>query len=341
MSVDLSQRAPAKGGNRMDQGQESRFTRAVWATRLARTKPAWFIFALIVLGASVTLLVPTQSRAAADSPAPATMTAGGKLFVKHCAACHQVSGKGIPGAFPPLAGNANLKDTKLVVGTIHDGKTGPITINGKKFNSTMPPIGAGFTPGQTAAVATFVRNSWGNSFGAVSVSEAQTLLQGMQSTAAKAAPKAQAAPAPSATAALPMQYSPPDTELLPPSLKGVARGGRLYRLYCAGCHRVTAVGSALPYAGINAPSLQKIPMSVVPIFIRQGPGPMPAFPKEVLSNRDVTAITKYIHFLQHKPSPGGWAIGFIGPFSEGFVAIAIGLLAIVLCAVWIEKGERG
>src|SRR5699024_9356261 len=33
------------------------------------------------------------------------MQAGEKLYQTHCAACHQGDGSGLPGAFPPLAGN--------------------------------------------------------------------------------------------------------------------------------------------------------------------------------------------------------------------------------------------
>lgn len=294
---------------------------------------------IIVLSVSLMFVAAGECLAASNAPASAMMTAGGELFAKNCAACHQVSGKGIPGAFPPLAGNSNLKDTKLVVRTIHDGKSGPITVKGAKFESTMPPIGAGFSPGQIAAVATYVRNSWGNSFGAVTKSEVLALLQAKRQAAKQIAPRAETAPA-EAPAAVPMEYAPPDSRMLPASLKGVPRGGRLFRLYCAGCHGATARGGAVAFAGMNAPSLMHVPAAAIPVFMREGPGPMPAFQKEVLSHQDVEAVAEYVGFLQRKPHPGGFALGFLGPVAEGFVAM-IGLLAIVLCAIWIEKGEKG
>lgn len=327
-------------GGHMGQPQKTGFKCAIAAAFRLRIKIASIILMLIILGAGSAFSATDEGRSAPDAPASAKMREGGKLFARKCVVCHQASGKGVPGVFPPLAGNPHLGDTKLVVRTIHGGKSGPIDINGKKFNSKMPPIGAAFSPEQVAAVATYVRNSWGNSFGAVADKEATALLQpGSGRNAEQLATSPQAAP-PGATAALPMAYAPPDSRLLPASLKGLPRGGRLFRLYCAGCHGATAMGGAVPFAGMNAPSLKNVPAVAVSIFVRQGPGPMPAFPRAVLSDQDVAAVAKYVGFLHSKPHPGGFALGFLGPVVEGFVAM-IGLLVIILCTVWIEKGERG
>jgi mono/diheme cytochrome c family protein len=46
---------------------------------------------------------------AAPAPAGAYQYVAGKgesLFTANCSACHQATGEGIPGAFPPLKGNA-------------------------------------------------------------------------------------------------------------------------------------------------------------------------------------------------------------------------------------------
>jgi mono/diheme cytochrome c family protein len=75
-----------------------------------------------------------------------------------------------------LAGNANLKDLGLVVKTVLSGKTGHVAIEGKSFDSTMPPIGAGFSAKEIAEVATYIRNSWHNAFGGVTVQEVEKHL---------------------------------------------------------------------------------------------------------------------------------------------------------------------
>lgn len=324
----------------MVQPQKTGFKCAVSTAFRLRIKSASIILTLIILGVSSAFSATDDGRAAPDASASAVMLEGGKLFARNCVACHKANGKGVPGVFPPLAGNPHLRDTKLVVRTIQGGKSGPIDINGEKFNSRMPPIGAAFSPGQIAAVATYVRNSWGNSFGAVTDNEANALLQPSSSRSAEQlATSPQASPS-GATAALPMEYAPPDSRLLSASLKGLPRGGRLYRLNCAACHRATANGGALPFAGMNVPSLENVPVAAVPIFVREGPGPMPSFPRTVLSDQDVASVAKYVGFIHSKPHPGGFALGFLGPVAEGFVAM-IGLLAMILCAVWIEKGEQG
>ena len=38
---------------------------------------------------------------------------GEKLFVANCAACHQVTGKGLPGAFPPLVASDYFADDPM------------------------------------------------------------------------------------------------------------------------------------------------------------------------------------------------------------------------------------
>lgn len=84
-----------------------------------------------------------------------------------CAACHQPTGAGITGAYPPLAGS------EWVVGPVENlikiqlrGLIGEIEVKGQTYNSVMTPLSTQ-TDEQIAAVLTFVRNSWGNKASAV------------------------------------------------------------------------------------------------------------------------------------------------------------------------------
>jgi cytochrome c oxidase subunit 2 len=104
----------------------------------------------------------------AEAPVdPALMKLGKSVYADTCSKCHQSNGKGIPGAFPPLADNPNLKKVEMVVTTVKSGHSGPINIKGREFDQTMPPMGADLSNKQLAAVATYIRNSWGNKFGGV------------------------------------------------------------------------------------------------------------------------------------------------------------------------------
>lgn len=106
----------------------------------------------------------------ADAKAPAKaqqIQAGQVAFVHNCSACHQANGKGLPGAFPPLAGSDYLSaNPTRAAGIVVHGLTGPVTVNGKQFNSVMPPLSK-LSDDDIANALTYVMNSWGNAGGAI------------------------------------------------------------------------------------------------------------------------------------------------------------------------------
>jgi mono/diheme cytochrome c family protein len=78
--------------------------------------------------------------------------AGQVVYQANCAACHQATGQGIKGAFPPLAASAVVKgDAKAVAAVVVNGR------------GAMPSFGRQLTNSQIAAVLTYIRHSWGNS----------------------------------------------------------------------------------------------------------------------------------------------------------------------------------
>jgi len=98
------------------------------------------------------------------------IAAGQRVFTTNCIACHQAQGQGIPGAFPPLAKSDFLMaDKHRAIRIVLGGFSGPITVNGQSFNSTMPSLG--LNDEDIANVLTFVRNSWGNSGDMVTTEE--------------------------------------------------------------------------------------------------------------------------------------------------------------------------
>ena len=89
---------------------------------------------------------------------------GKQVYMGLCFACHQPDGKGLPNVFPPLAGSDFLlADRERAVRIVLKGLTGPLTVNGKKFDSAMPPQEAALTDAQIADVLTYITNAWGNS----------------------------------------------------------------------------------------------------------------------------------------------------------------------------------
>ena len=86
----------------------------------------------------------------------------GKLvYNKKCAACHQINGAGIPGAFPPLAKSDYLNaNVNRAIKQVIVGSSGPITVNGKKYTVPMPK--PELNDQQIADVLTYIYASWGN-----------------------------------------------------------------------------------------------------------------------------------------------------------------------------------
>ena len=107
-------------------------------------------------------------------PAPARdslFEIGQGVYTANCIVCHQTTGQGIPGAFPPLVGSDwVLGNPERVVAIVMNGLSGPIEVNGIPYFSAMPGLNVVLTDEQIAAVATFVRGNseWGHEASEVS-----------------------------------------------------------------------------------------------------------------------------------------------------------------------------
>ena len=107
----------------------------------------------------------TQKKTLAES-----IASGKLIYTNTCFACHQANGEGIASAFPPLAESDYLNaDLERSINIVLHGKTGKITVNGKKYNSVMTK--QTLTNEEVADVLTYVYNSWGNNKTHVKVSD--------------------------------------------------------------------------------------------------------------------------------------------------------------------------
>ena len=83
-----------------------------------------------------------------------------------CNTCHNEDGKGTKGAFPPLVGQKeHMGDCAQTTGNVINGLTGEMVVDGVTYNGVMIPQGELLNDYEIAAVATYVRNSWGNDYG--------------------------------------------------------------------------------------------------------------------------------------------------------------------------------
>ena len=96
---------------------------------------------------------------------------GAKVYQTNCSSCHQANGQGVPGTFPPLAGNPVVTgDAAKVIHIVKFGLTGKVDVKGTSYNGMMPAWGQQLSNGDIASVITYIRSSWGNSAGPVTES---------------------------------------------------------------------------------------------------------------------------------------------------------------------------
>lgn len=117
------------------------------------------MFLRTLSGGLAVMLASSVAVAAAPDAA-----AGKKVFEANCAACHQPTGTGLPGAFPPLAKSDYLNGQPVdsIINVVLKGLNKPITVNGVKYSTAMPPL-VGLSDADVANVLTYVYGSWGNS----------------------------------------------------------------------------------------------------------------------------------------------------------------------------------
>ena len=114
----------------------------------------------------------------------------------------------------------------------------------------------------------------------------------------------------------------------------VANGAELFRINCAMCHNVAAAGGALT-EGKYAPPLTETSALHMYAAMVTGPQNMPVFNDMYLSTEDKRDIISSLLFQQEAVSPGGFALGSLGPVSEGLFIWIFGIGALIGITVWI------
>lgn len=140
---------------------------------------AWAVYYIVSAQPNSSPRLGDQRPLAVLAPAPASASADGKqLYANACVACHQATGQGLPGVFPPLADSEWVKGEPTVLAQlVLHGITGPITVKGQEYQGAMPAFAEQFSDAELAAVLSFIRHEWGNEAEAVTpelVAQART-----------------------------------------------------------------------------------------------------------------------------------------------------------------------
>jgi mono/diheme cytochrome c family protein len=100
------------------------------------------------------------------------------VYQSFCAKCHGDDGKGVPAAFPALAGNPSVlaKDTTSLIRLIVEGGNSPATPSGPP-RQQMPAFGGTLSNAQLADALTYIRSAWGNSAQPISGNDVASLRE--------------------------------------------------------------------------------------------------------------------------------------------------------------------
>ena len=152
------------------------------------------VFAIVAL----ILLVACAGEKAANTPADtttasATTTAGpaGEALYGRCIACHQSTGAGLVGAFPPLAGSEWVTGpVSRPIAIVLHGVQGALTVAGTTYHGAMMPYGTNIpmNDAEVAAVLTYVRTHFGNTASPVT---AEQVTQVRAATSSRTTPLTQ------------------------------------------------------------------------------------------------------------------------------------------------------
>lgn len=139
-------------------------------TGFGRAPLGALFFSLLMAFASVAL--------AQERSEPPPRGRGERLYLQYCGACHQPNGRGIPGFFPPLAGNESVtsedpEEIQEFLRTIIFGHHGALVVDGEMYVGTMPPIGfwGRVNDSEILALVNYQRNAWGNRARPISAQE--------------------------------------------------------------------------------------------------------------------------------------------------------------------------
>lgn len=130
---------------------------------------------LAVVGAGVAYILLSESfgpaelgdrRTLADlrpvAARPGQAADGQQVFSANCVACHQATGKGLPGVFPPLDGSEWVNgDERVLANIVLYGITGEISVGGQTYKGAMPAFPQ-LSDADLAAVLSHVRGAWSN-----------------------------------------------------------------------------------------------------------------------------------------------------------------------------------
>ncbi len=267
-----------------------------------------------LIASALVLVAAASAIAIADEvvnerPPKSAMEAGEAAYLANCAACHQPDGKGLAGAFPPLADSDYIRSVPKdrLVDVVLKGFSGKVKVNGVDYDGVMPALNH-LSDTDIANVLSYVTNSWGNAGVTVATADIATRRGAQTPEAAKAGantPEAKYQGAPTAIPA-PAALAGNAGPLPPLSDDERKHATQIFFERCAGCHGVLRKGAT------GKPLTPDITRAKGTEYLRAlinfgSPAGMPNWGTSgELSASDIDIMAR---FLQHDPpSPPEWGM---------------------------------
>lgn len=120
----------------------------------------------------------------ASRPGGAVIKSGGAIYADSCSECHRADGTGVAQMFPSLKSSAMVQSTDAtsIIRLILNGGRGATTA-AAPTQVSMPSFGWKLSDAQVAAVATYIRNDWGNHAAPVSAGDVHSVRQAVRTAA--------------------------------------------------------------------------------------------------------------------------------------------------------------
>lgn len=128
----------------------------------------------------------------------------------------------------------------------------------------------------------------------------------------------------------------PDDEDVDVSKGDAANGAKVFLANCAMCHNAAGAGGALT-RGKWAPTLMGVSEKHIWEAMETGPQNMPVFNDANITPEEKRDVITYLKSLETNTTPGGFALGSLGPVSEGLFIWTIGLGIVIAFTVWLTS----
>ena len=130
--------------------------------------------------------------------------------------------------------------------------------------------------------------------------------------------------------------------------RSIVRGGEFFRTNCTACHNFAGAGGALPQRQVRPDAERRRPRSTSTRPCSPARSRCRSSPTTCSRPRTSATIIAYLKSIEETPTYGGFALGSLGPVSEGLFAWLVGIGVLVGFAVWIaahtarvqEEGSR-